>query len=126
MKSMRKIISEEAVRGLPKMKIEQGKICSECQIGKQTKMSHKKLQHLTTTIVLELLHVDLMGPMQVESLGGKRYAFVCVDDYSRFTWISFIREKSDTFDVFKDLCLRIQREKECDIIRIRSDHVKEF
>ena len=72
-------------------------------------MSHKKLQHLTTTIVLELLHVDLMGPMQVESLGGKRYAFVCVDDYSRFTWISFIRENSDTFDVFKDLCLRIQK-----------------
>ena len=38
LKSMRKIISEEAVRGLPKMKIEQGKICGECQIGKQTKM----------------------------------------------------------------------------------------
>ena len=94
--------------------------------GKQTKMSHKKLQHLTTTKVLELLHMDLMGPMQVESLDGKRYAFFCVDDFSRFTWISFIREKSDTFDVFKDLWLRIQKEKDCDIIRIRSDHGKEI
>src|ERR1044072_6281707 len=70
--------------------------------------------------------MDLMGPMQVENLGGKRYAFVCVDDFSRFTWINFIRENSDTFDVFKDLCLRIQREKECDSMRIRSDHGKEF
>src|ERR1044072_7369095 len=89
-------------------------------------VSHKKLQHLTATKVLELLHMDLMGPMQVESLGGKRYAFVCVDDFSRFTWIKFIREKSDTFDVFRDLCLKVHREKDCGIIRIRSDHGKEF
>ena len=101
MKTIKRINSEEAIRGLPKLRIEEGRICGECQTGKQTKMSHKKLQHLTTTKVLELLHMDLMGPMQVESLGGKRYAFVCVDDFSRFTWISFIREKSDTFDVFK-------------------------
>ena len=87
-------------------------------------MPHKKLQHLTTTKVLELLHMDLMGPMQVESLGGKRYAFVCVDDFSRFTWINFIREKSDTFDVFRDLCLKVLNEKGCGIIRIRCDHGK--
>src|ERR1044072_5444928 len=123
---MKRIISEGAVRGLPKMKIEERKVCGECQIGKQTKVSHKKLQHLTTTKVLELLHMDLMGPMQVESLIGKRYAFVYVDDFSRFTWINFIREKSDTFDVFRDLCLRVQKEKNCGIIRIRSDHGKEF
>src|ERR1044072_1665335 len=70
--------------------------------------------------------MDLMGPMQVESLGGKRYAFVCVDDFSRFTWINFIRENSDTFDVFRDLCLKVQKEKGYGIIRIRSDHGKEF
>ena len=93
LKSMKKIISEEAIRGLPKMKIEEGRICGECQIGKQTKLPHKKVQHLTTTKVLELLHMDLMGPMQVESMGGKRYAFVFVDDFFRFTWISFIKEK---------------------------------
>ena len=58
LKSMKRIISEEDVRGLPKMKFEDGRIYGECQIGKQTKMSHKKLQHLTTTKVLELLHVS--------------------------------------------------------------------
>ena len=59
------------------------------------------VQHLTTSRVLELLHMDLMGPMQVESLGGKRYVFVCVDDFSRYTWVDFIREKSDTFAFLK-------------------------
>jgi len=123
---MKKAISEEAIRGLPKLKIAEGNICGECQIGKQTKMPHKMLQHSTTTRVLELLHMDLMGPMQVESLGGKRYAYVVVDDFSRYTWINFLKEKSDTFDIFKDLCVQLQREKDSVILRIRSDHGKEF
>lgn len=72
MKGMKKIVSKEAIRGIPKLKIEEGKICGEFQIGKKTKMSHPKLQHQTTSKVLELLHMDLMGPMQVESLGGVR------------------------------------------------------
>ncbi|MCI03833.1 envelope-like protein, partial [Trifolium medium] len=50
---------------------------------------------------------DLMGPIQVENLGGKRYVFVVVDDFSRFTWVNFIKEKSDTFNIFKDLCQRL-------------------
>lgn len=126
LRGMKKIIDKGAVRGIPNLKIEEGRICGECQIGKQVKMSHQKLQHQTTSRVLELLHMDLMGPMQVESLGGKRYAYVVVDDFSRFTWVNFIREKSDTFEVFKELSLRLQREKDCVIKRIRSDHGREF
>ncbi|CAJ2652309.1 unnamed protein product [Trifolium pratense] len=126
LKSMKKVIYEEAIRGLPNLQIQEGNICGECQIGKQTKVSHQKLQHLSTSRVLELLHMDLMGHMQVESLGGKKYAFVVVDDFSRYTWVNFIREKSETFDEFKDLCLQLQKEKDCGIVRIRSDHGKEF
>jgi hypothetical protein len=74
-------------------------------------MPHKKVQHLTTTKTLELLHMDLMGPMQVESLGRKKYVFVCVEDYSRYTRVKFINEKSNTFDVFKEPCQLIQKEK---------------
>ena len=89
-------------------------------------MSHPRLEHQVTTKVLELLHMDLMGPMQVESIGGKIYVFVVVDDFSRFTWVNFIIEKSDTFDVFKDLCKQLQREKDSSIVRIRSDHGTKF
>jgi len=70
--------------------------------------------------------MDLMGPMHVESIGGKRYILVVVDDFSRFTWVNFIREKSDIFDVFKELCTQLQREKGCGSVRIRSDHGTEF
>ncbi|KAK2379434.1 putative mitochondrial protein [Trifolium repens] len=126
LKGMKKAISVEAIRGLPKLKIVEGKVCGECQIGKQIRMSHPMLEHQTTSKVLELLHMDLMGPMQVESLGGKRYALVVVDDYSRYTWVNFIREKSDAFDVFKELCIQLQREKGSNVVRIRSDHGREF
>ena len=54
------------------MKIDLEKVCRPCQIEKQILMSHKMVQHLSTTRVLELLHMDLMGPMQVKSLGGKK------------------------------------------------------
>ncbi|XP_012842820.1 PREDICTED: uncharacterized protein LOC105963014, partial [Erythranthe guttata] len=99
-----KISSSEYVRGLPKLTKEVGRICGDCKMGKQIKNSHRALANVRTSRNLELLHMDLMGPMQVESIGGKRYIFVCVDDFSRFTWVEFIREKSDSFDVFKKLC----------------------
>ena len=64
-------------------------------------MSHKMVQHPSTIRVLELLHMDLIGPMQVESIGGKMHVFVCVDDYSRFIWVTFVREKFKKFNSFK-------------------------
>ena len=85
-------------------------------------MSHPSLEHQGTSKVLELLHIDLMRPMQVARIGGKRYVLVVVDDFSRFTWVKFIREESDTFESFKELCIQLQREKDKGIFRIRSDH----
>ncbi|MCH79603.1 putative gag-pol polyprotein [Trifolium medium] len=56
--------------------------------------------------------MDPMGPMQVEDIGRRRYAYVMVDDYSGFTWINIIQEQYDTFEVFKDLSLQSLREFE--------------
>ena len=86
-------------------------------------------KHMTTTRILEFLHMDLMGPMQVESLGGKRYAFVCVNYFSLYSWIHFLREKSYTFDAFEALVLRLMLEKSLHhkkAVRIRDDHGREF
>ena len=52
-----------------------------------------------------------------------------VDDYSRFSWVSFLGEKSDTFNAFKILFLWLMHENNKQLkkaIRIRSDHGKEF
>ncbi|GJW04416.1 retrovirus-related pol polyprotein from transposon TNT 1-94, partial [Tanacetum coccineum] len=45
---------------------------------------------------LNLLHMDLCGPMRVASINGKKYILVIVDDYSRYTWTLFLRSKDET------------------------------
>ncbi|KAK0570630.1 hypothetical protein LWI29_004098 [Acer saccharum] len=117
------------VRGLPKFGKKVEGVCGPCQQGKQTKSVHKKGKYLSTKEPLELIHMDLLGPIQTESLGGRRYILVVVDDFSRFTWTYFLREKSEAFEKFKMLCVKIQNEKTShikSIKKIRSDHGKEF
>ncbi|GAA0164151.1 hypothetical protein LIER_19856 [Lithospermum erythrorhizon] len=124
-RNMHKLISNDAVRGLPKLEVKE-KLRGDCQVGKQTQVSHQQFSQVTASRVLDLLHMDLMGLVQVERIGGKKYIYVCVDDYSRYTWVEVLREKSDAFAPFKQLATQIQREQETHIIRIRSDHDKEF
>nr|GEW23794.1 hypothetical protein [Tanacetum cinerariifolium] len=75
------------VRGLPKLKFEIDHLCSACAMGKSTKKTHKPKSEDTNQEKLYLLHMDLYGPMRVESVNGKNYILVIVDDYSRFTWV---------------------------------------
>ena len=72
-----------AIHGIPPLSRKESGVCGPCQIGKQVKLSHSLLQQITTSRVLELLHMDFMGPVQVENIASKRYVFVCVDDFSR-------------------------------------------
>ena len=108
---MRKLSNVGVVCGLPKLSKQSPSVCGPCQYGKQIKTTHKVVQQASTSMVLELLYMDLMGPMQVESIASKKYIFVCVDDFSRFTAVNFRREKSDTFDSFRNLCNKLKNEK---------------
>lgn len=75
---------------------------------------------------LELLHIDLMGPSRTESLGGKKYILVMVDNFTKYSWIEFLRENSKTLDVIKILYKKFQNKQEKSIVRIRSDRGREF
>nr|GFB95393.1 retrovirus-related Pol polyprotein from transposon TNT 1-94 [Tanacetum cinerariifolium] len=86
------------VRGLPKLKFEKDHLCSTCAVGKSTRKTHKPKSEDTNQEKLYLLHMDLCGPMRVESINGKKYILVIVDDYSRFTWVKFLRSKDETLD----------------------------
>ena len=123
---MAKVSKLEVVIGLPKFgKIEKN-VCGPCQLGKQTKSTHPKVNVGPTSHLLELLHVDLMGPMRTESMGGKRYIMVVVDDFSRYSRVEFLREKLEAYDKMERLCRKLQNEKEVPTVEIKSDHGKEF
>ena len=129
LRSLNETIVADDVLGILKLKVDLGKICGPCQLRKQVRSSHKVTQHLSTTRTLELLHIDLIRPMQVESLRGKRYAFMCVDYFSRYSWVYFLREKSNTFDAFEALFIKLTLEKNPHhkkVVRISSDHGREF
>ena len=70
--------------------------------------------------------MDLFGPTRVASFGGMPYAYVLVDDYSRYTWVYFLTHKNDAFKAFKNFAKRVQKEKGFCISFIRSDHGTEF
>nr|GEZ26085.1 retrovirus-related Pol polyprotein from transposon TNT 1-94 [Tanacetum cinerariifolium] len=86
------------VKGLSKLKLKKDHLCSACAMGKSTKKTHKSKSEDTNQEKLSLLHMDLSGPMRVESVNGKMYILVIVDDYSRFTWVKFLRSKDETLD----------------------------
>nr|GEW05989.1 integrase, catalytic region, zinc finger, CCHC-type, peptidase aspartic, catalytic [Tanacetum cinerariifolium] len=71
------------VRGLPRFKFEKDHLCSACQLGKSKKHTHKPKAENTNLEVLNTLHMDLCGPMRVQTINGKKYILVIVDDYSR-------------------------------------------
>jgi transposase InsO family protein len=81
---------------------------------------------MTTERPLELLHMDLFGPIAYISIGGSNYCLVIVDDYSRFTWVFFLQKKSQTQETLKKFLKRDQNEFELRIKKIRSDNGTEF
>ncbi|GJS76318.1 retrovirus-related pol polyprotein from transposon TNT 1-94 [Tanacetum coccineum] len=87
---------KDLVRGLPILKFEKDHLCSACQLGKSKKHTHTPKTKNTNLEVLNTLHMDLCGPMRVQTINGKKYILVIVDDYSRFSWVKFLRSKDET------------------------------
>ena len=95
-------------------------------MGNQVKSKHPSLTEVQTSRPLELLHIDLMGPTKVQSLGGKKYILVVVDDFTRYTWVVLLRDKIEAPEKMIHLCKKLQVEKGTVMARIRSNHGKEF
>ncbi|GJY33545.1 zf-CCHC domain-containing protein [Tanacetum coccineum] len=125
MRLIQSLASKELVRNLPKLKFDQH-FCDACKMGKQAHASHKAKNVVSTTRCLELLHMDLFGPSAVRSYRGNRYTLVIVDDYSRYTWTRFLKDKTEAFDQFEIFSRKIQNQLGCSIVSIRTDHGREF
>nr|GEU73819.1 copia protein [Tanacetum cinerariifolium] len=87
---------KDLIRGLPRLKFEKDHLCSACQLGKSKKYAHKPKTVNTIMEVLHTLHMNLCGPMRVQIINRKKYILVIIDDYSRFTWVKFLRTKDKT------------------------------
>ncbi|GJY55921.1 retrovirus-related pol polyprotein from transposon TNT 1-94 [Tanacetum coccineum] len=99
---------KDLVRGLPRLKFEKDHLCSACQLGKSKKHTHTSKTENTNLEVLNTLHMDLCRPMRVQTINGKKYILVIIDDYSRFTWVKFLRSKDETPTVVIKILKQIQ------------------
>ncbi|GJT26984.1 retrovirus-related pol polyprotein from transposon TNT 1-94 [Tanacetum coccineum] len=97
------------VNGLPKLKFVKDHLCSSYELGKAKRKSFHTKTTPSSKRRLQLLHMDLCGPMRVESINGKKYVLVIVDDYSRYTWTHFLRSKDETPGVLIDFLTLVQR-----------------
>nr|GFB41522.1 putative ribonuclease H-like domain-containing protein [Tanacetum cinerariifolium] len=75
---------------------------------------------------LYLLHMDLYGPMRVESINGKRYVLVVVDDSSRYTWVFFLHSKDEASDVIISFIKKTQVNLQLQVHRVRTDNGTKF
>jgi transposase InsO family protein len=126
MKNLHKLLKGEHILELTNVHFEKHRMCSACQVGKQVGVHHPHKNIMTTERPLELLHMDLFGPIAYISIGESKYCLVIADDYSRFTWVFFLQEKSQTQEALKKFLRRDQNEFGLIIKKIRSDNETKF
>ncbi|GKE54208.1 retrovirus-related pol polyprotein from transposon TNT 1-94 [Tanacetum coccineum] len=103
------LLKYDIVTGLPKLKFIKEHLCSSYELGKAKRKSFHTKTTPSSKRRLQLLHMDLCGPMRVESINGKKYVLVIVDDYSRYTWTYFLKSKDETPEVLIDFLRLVQR-----------------
>jgi hypothetical protein len=122
MKNLHKLPMGEHILGLTNVHFEKDRICSACQAEKQVGTHHPHKNFMTTERPLELLHLDLFGLIAYIRIDESKYCLVIVDDYSHFTWVFFLQEKSQTQETLKKFLRRAQNEFGLRIKKIRSDN----
>ena len=102
--------------------------CEGCASGKSKRRAFKPSEHRTdrSKNAIERIHADLMGPMEVASIGGHRYTFVLTCDHSSHAWVVLLKNKSETLERFKAFVLMVERLTSLKIKFFRSDRGGEF
>ncbi|KAJ9538853.1 LOW QUALITY PROTEIN: hypothetical protein OSB04_031586 [Centaurea solstitialis] len=122
--SINQLAKAGLVTGLPSLKFTKEQLCSACEMGKIKKSSHKlKVEH-STTKPLQLLHMDLCGPIRVQSIKGRKYVLVIVDSFSRYTWVNFLRRKDGAPDIIISFIRNVRLQLPIQVIR--TDNGTEF
>jgi transposase InsO family protein len=126
MRNLQKLQKYGYIQGLTNIVFEKDRHCSVCQAGKQVGTHHHAKKIMTTTRPLKMLHTDLFGAVAYISISGNKYGLVIIYDYSHFTWVFFLEDKSETQEVLRKFLRRAQNKFDANVKKIRSDNGTEF
>ncbi|CAL8087744.1 unnamed protein product [Prunus armeniaca] len=125
LKGLNQLKEKEMVHGLPHLEAVDG-VCEGCQFGKQHREWFPKNKAWRASTPLELIHMDLCGPMQTESLAGNKYFMLLIDDFTRLTWVYFLRYKLDALNCFRKFKSMVELQSGFKVKCVRSDKGGEF
>ncbi|KAD7477200.1 hypothetical protein E3N88_00336 [Mikania micrantha] len=125
-KNMNQLVKHGLVRGLPLKDFSCDENCTACLKGKQHKVSFPPIGDSKSTGCLQLLHMDLFGPVQIMSMAKKKYCLVIVDDYSKFVWTFFLHSKGEVAKAIMNFVLFAEKQYSIPIKCVRSDNGTEF
>jgi len=116
-----KLKNRAAVRDFPEISKPRDEVCKPCQMGKLTRTQFKSKSVPSTNKPLQLVHLDLCGPSRKECTSKEKYFMLVIDDYSRLTWVEFLKEKSEAFAQFKFFKALTENQTGRKIKAIKSD-----
>ena len=119
------LLESKVVEGLPEMQTKHDGVCKGCAKGKNTKKTFPSSERKSKGI-LKIIHSDVCGPMSSSSLSGYVQYGSFIDDFSRKTWIYFMKNKDEVFSKFKEFKSFIENNTEKKINTFQSDNGGEF
>ncbi|GJT69218.1 retrovirus-related pol polyprotein from transposon TNT 1-94 [Tanacetum coccineum] len=125
-KTINKLAKQNLVIGLPSLVYSKDKPCSSCEKGKHHRASFKTKQTSSIKKCLHLLHMDLFGPVTPRSINHEKYTLVIVDEYSRYTWVYFLKKKSQAPETIMSFIKRVENQNDIKVKQLRTDNGTEF
>ena len=112
--SLQHCANAQRVQGLPTFPTIRS-VCGDCIAGRQHRERFSKISLHRTNEVLQVIHSDVVGPIHTPSLSGSQYFVAFIDDYSRKSFVYFMRHKSETFQKFLEFKAQVENETYFDI-----------
>lgn len=94
--------------------------CELCVVGKMHRTPFSK-STTKASKTRELVHADLCGPMQDDSVRGSRYFLLLKDDYSHMRTVFFVKHKSEVKDYLQNFLKRCEKILPHGVQTLRTD-----
>jgi len=119
------VLTDVIKNKFPFVKYNKSFICDICHFAKQKRLPFP-LSVSKSKKCFDLIHVDVCGPYSLSSIHGHKYFLTIVDDYSRYTWVFSLKQKSKVVKYLEDFVIFIQTQFEIVIKVIKSDNETKF
>ncbi|GKB70819.1 retrovirus-related pol polyprotein from transposon TNT 1-94 [Tanacetum coccineum] len=120
-RTINKLAKQNLVIGLPSLVYSKDKPCSSCEKGKHH-MANLKKQTSSIKKCLHLLHVDLFRPVTPRSINHEKCSLVIIDEYSRYTWVYFLKKKSQAPENIMSFIKRVENQNDIKLKQLRTDN----